>query len=223
MKKIILILISVALLSCSGNEVNLVEKEVTNPRVLVLGNSITKCSPVGEWNNNWGMAASSPDKDFCYLIEKGLNAKSLNRLNISVWENNFFCEEQYYKILPTINYDFIIVKVGENVENVKEFKVELKNLLNYYKNFGNKIILVTTIWSQYSFDENGNPFEVVSDRDRIIKEVSFENNFTLVDISEMKIDPKYYAWEEYSDSSIGSHPNDLGMKYISDKILESIK
>ena len=53
--------------------------EVVNPqkRVLFLGNSITlhEAAPHIGWNFNWGMAASSEEKDYVHIVLKGLREK----------------------------------------------------------------------------------------------------------------------------------------------------
>jgi hypothetical protein len=217
MKKLLVILLATTLFSCD-NEVE--TKEVIKPKILVLGNSITKCEPGGEWTSNWGMAASSPDKDFCGLLNQTFE---VDRKNIAIWENNFNCDEIHYKFVTTTNYDYIIFKIGENVSDIQNFKSELKKITDFYKNYTNKIILVSTIWKQYEFDSSGVPHEVTSDKDRIIREVANENDFIFVDISDMKNNNSFYAWDEYQDSAIGSHPNDLGMEFIANKIIQEIQ
>ena len=217
MKKAILIIsLCFSFVSCEKSN----EDFNTKKEILVLGNSITKCAPGGEWLGDWGMAASSPNKDFCGILSKSFN---VNRKNIAIWENNFYCDESHYKFVTNKHYDYIIFKIGENVSDLQNFKEELTKIVLFYKNFGSKIVLVTTVWSQYSFDENGNPFEVPSDKDRIIKEVSEELNCILVDISDMKQNSNNYAWNDYQDSAIASHPNDLGMKFIANKIIQKIQ
>jgi hypothetical protein len=214
MKKLFIILITLVLASCSKEEI---KKEPL--KIMVIGNSITYSPEFGEWKGNWGMASTSPEKDFCGIIGKNTN---LDRKNIAVWENDFYCSQEYYTITTSLKYDYLILKIGENVTNLVNFKTELQKLTEYYSNYADKIILVTTVWKQYEFDSLGNPYEVPSDKDRIITEVALENNFILVDISEMKEDVSNYAWYEYEDSSIACHPNDKGMKFIADKILEKI-
>ena len=73
------------------------------------------------------------------------------------------------------------------------------------------------------FDENNTPYEVPSQKDRIIKEVAFEKGYILVDISEMKNNNSMFAWDEYpNNGAIGSHPNDKGMEFIANKIKEKL-
>ena len=46
------------------------------PRVLFIGNSITKHGPRPQigWTNNWGMAASALDKDYVHLLQKKITS-----------------------------------------------------------------------------------------------------------------------------------------------------
>ena len=46
-------------------------------RVLIYGNSIALHGPKADigWTNNWGMAASAPEKDFAHLVVAGLEKK----------------------------------------------------------------------------------------------------------------------------------------------------
>lgn len=218
MKKLLLLLLTLGLVcSCSNDEERTVKQRKKS--IFVLGNSITHSTQGGEWEGNWGMAATAPHKDFCGILSKDYN---LDRKNIAIWENNFKCEESYYKIVTSKHYDYIVIKIGENVGDIINFKAELQKLTDYYKDLGTHLILVTTVWKQYDFDVNGHPFEVPSDRDRIIKEVANEDGFILVDISAMTNFPNFYAWGEYSDSAIASHPNDLGMEYIANKIKQKL-
>ena len=90
MKK--LILLSSILLSSCTVETELKEKQ----SILVIGNSITAHEPLGEWKGNWGMAATSPDKDFCGILSQTFD---LDKKTIAVWENNFNCSEEYYKFI----------------------------------------------------------------------------------------------------------------------------
>ncbi|RZM14589.1 MAG: SGNH/GDSL hydrolase family protein, partial [Pedobacter sp.] len=67
------------------------KKEVENSKrtVLVLGNSMTIHAPSVElgWYGNWGMAASSKDKDYVHILETKLQMPVVP-VNISAWERN---------------------------------------------------------------------------------------------------------------------------------------
>jgi hypothetical protein len=223
MKRLFVVLIAALLISCSSEQTILEQTQVKpSKKVLVIGNSITKSPPGGEWLGNWGMAASAPEKDFCSLLEKGMDAELLDRKNIAIWENNFNCSEEHYSITTSLQYDYIIVKIGENVSDLINFKVELQKLIDYYEQYGNKIVLVTTVWGQYEFDVDGNPYGVPSEKDKAIKEVALENSHIFVDISEIQNDPIYYALGQFNDAGVAAHPSDLGMEFIANKILSKL-
>ena len=69
-KKTLLIILSLIIFSCSKYEEDLVIKK--DIKVLVVGNSIVKHSPASYlgWYGDWGMAATSPDKDFLHVYNK---------------------------------------------------------------------------------------------------------------------------------------------------------
>ena len=65
-------------------------------KVLIYGNSIAWHAPLAKigWTNDWGMAASAPDKDFAHLVVSGLEAKLGQRAdyricNLATLERNF--------------------------------------------------------------------------------------------------------------------------------------
>lgn len=221
--KIILFLsISFSFISCEKEEEIGVKKPLS---ILVLGNSITYSleNPSIGWLNNCGMAASSIDKDFCSLILKEIPKNStLERKNIAYWEQNLNYNLNEMFSPNTNYYDYVVIKIGENVsDNNPLFKESLQNLTNRFNS--SKIILVTTVWRQYELDVNENYYEVDSYKDRIIKEVAEENNYIFCDISEIKNNSNYFAWGDYENSGVGSHPNDSGMEFIANKIIQEIQ
>ena len=229
MKKIMLILSLFSLFSCSENVINdiIIEPQDKSISVLVIGNSITHSAPSGEWEGDWGMAATSAEKDFCGVIKSSLELEGfkidLDKKNIAVWERDFSCEINILMPPITKHYDYIIIKLGENVpDNSETFEIEFEKLTRFYSNFGRKIILVTTVWRQYSFTEDGIPYEVPPMKDIIIRRVSINNDYDIADISDIKENQNYFAWYEYENTGIGSHPNDLGMEFIANKILQKI-
>ena len=67
-----------------------------NKKVLFIGNSITRHGPKPEigWPNDWGMAASAPEKDYVHqtvalLEEKGVRV-DFAFANFSKWEVNYW-------------------------------------------------------------------------------------------------------------------------------------
>ena len=72
-------------------------------RVLVYGNSTGLHGPKADigWTNNWGMAASAPEKDFAHLVVSGLEAKLGKKAdfrirNLAALERNFTTNTPVY-------------------------------------------------------------------------------------------------------------------------------
>jgi hypothetical protein len=93
-------------------------------RVLFLGNSITLHGPMPSigWTNNWGMAASAPEKDCVHLITQGLRKKDglapeILVKNIAGFERQYTtCDTSVLvKEARAFNPDLILVAIGGNV------------------------------------------------------------------------------------------------------------
>lgn len=220
MKLLKVVFIALLVVSCSN------DTETNKPlSMLVIGNSITKAEPGGEWLGNWGMAASHPELDFCGRLKNHFENSELDKLNIAIWENNLDYDLNLLTPITTKSYDYIIFKLGENVNDNdrNRFKEDFRNMINHYKQSKSKIIIVSTVWNEYEFDIYGNPFVVESVKDRVMKEVAEEDDYIFVDISEMRNNSENYAWNEYINQGIASHPNDYGMLFIANKIIEKIE
>ncbi|MCI9143169.1 MAG: hypothetical protein HFH87_11210, partial [Lachnospiraceae bacterium] len=95
-------------------------------KVLIIGNSITQHAPNYNygWAGDWGMAATSPDKDYVHLLEKKILEKNgaveVKAINISEYEKYFY---DWSKIgdqrdkYANWNADIIIATFGANVKN----------------------------------------------------------------------------------------------------------
>lgn len=219
MKKVILFL-TVIFFSCTAEE--RVEKQ---KNILVIGNSITECLeiPLKGWYGNWGMAASSPDKDFCALLGEKTGS-TIHKLPLRGWEGNTGTDLDTYIFPTTVSYDYIVIKIGENSDpsNI-EYRQKFKEMVEYFQQFGSEIIVVSMVWPEYAFTEEGVPYITESRIDKAMREICQEKDLKFVDISEMQKDRSYYAYDEYADAQVACHPNDKGMQFIADKICENIR
>jgi hypothetical protein len=68
------LLIALTALLCGATSAS---AQVKAPKVLFVGNSITKHGPKADidWHGNWGMAATAEDKDYVHLVAQALAAK----------------------------------------------------------------------------------------------------------------------------------------------------
>ena len=113
-------------------------------RILFLGNSITLHGPNADigWTGNWGMAASSEDKDYVHLVTSSLAQHIGARpqimvRNIADFERNYatYDVDQKMRDLFAFDPDLVILAIGENVpplgtEDAKaQFKAGVMNIL----------------------------------------------------------------------------------------------
>ena len=191
----------------------------SNLKILFIGNSITLHEPAPKigWNNNFGMAASSEENDYVHQVIKGLNVKygsvSYAVCNASDWEFNFYDEELLKKFLPLRNFnaDIIVFRIGENVNRemlgkydyAKYFEKFVKSLIKD----DTKIIVTNTFWA---YDLISNPME----------KVAKQNGYVFVNISDLGFKDENKAIGLFEHAGVASHPGDLGMKRIAERILK---
>jgi alpha-galactosidase len=189
--------------------------------ILVLGNSITKCPPqpnIG-WYSNWGMAASSEDKDYVHVLEKKykeINPKVvITPVNIADWEGshaNYDLSklDAYFENTP----DLVIIRLGENVTDASNFTNSLTRLINYakQKSPATKFMISGLFWQK----------GLVEDQLQIFASA---NNIPFVKISILNTPANrtYFGAKvkdlnggsyEIRNPDIVSHPGDAGMEKL---------
>ena len=120
-------------------KVKIVEHENNSAkRILFLGNSITLHETklqIG-WNANWGMAASSQEKDYVHIVLNALRERyseiSYAIVNVGEWELNYWKEDviEKFKLARDFKADIIIFRFGENI-NLQHLE---KHSLSFYLN-----------------------------------------------------------------------------------------
>jgi len=102
------------------------DPEGTGPRVLFVGNSITLHGPRPQigWSNNWGMAASSADKDYVHLLQKRIAAlrpdaqccllQVAGTIERSFFKPDWSCEE-HFRWAREFKPDVVVLFFGANV------------------------------------------------------------------------------------------------------------
>lgn len=197
-------------------------------KILFLGNSITLHGPAPAigWLGNWGMAASSKDKDYVHLVLKAIS-QTAGREPQSVVANVANFERQYatYDVDAGLEKelafkpDLVIVAMGENVpalttEPAKAaFKASTTRLLRRLKENSEPVIVVRScFW----------PNEA---KDNVLKQACEEVGGIFVDAGARAKDEAYFARSErqFSHAGVAAHPGDRGMKAIADAILEAMR
>lgn len=192
----------------------------SNPskKVLILGNSITWHPPNPDinWFGSWGMAASEADKDFLSLLTNKIKEK--NEENEVLGKNVFPFERAYETIdltefedLKNFNADIIIIRFGENITEKErsenpQLQVAVKDFVTYLAAGRTvKVILTTPFWNNPGVNQN---FLALSE----------QNKWTLIPLHDLSLVNENMSLERFENISVGSHPGDLGMERIANRI-----
>lgn len=202
---------------------------------VALGNSVT-CSEEAEglWWGNWGMAASSAEKDYVHLISKQLGNQfempvATMVLNLKKWEVAKERDAVLKKYEGYFNEhtDLVTIQTGENITEFKEsLGSDYKNLLKFIKEKAPNakiLMLGELLW----------PSEDIESAKKAACEA---NGVVFIDVTEFLND-----YEEVYRSAIGetvrgadkkkhkitdevvaAHPNDEGMACIARLVMEQI-
>ncbi len=193
-------------------------------RILFVGNSITLHAykaEIGWYGENYGMAASSKDKDYVHLVKKYVLENDAQAsfciCQASEWEVNWKNgEEQIQEFLPAreFNADIIIMRIVENCPKqemqIDNFAKQYKKLIDYFNpNKKAKIILTTGFWKHPA--------------DEAIIKVGKDNGYVTVYLGKLEEDSTMMALGEYEHKGVSLHPGDRGMAEIARRINAEIK
>ena len=196
----------------NSSELSFLGNEQASFRVLVLGNSITRHGPNAEisWDDDWGMAASAPEKDYVHRLYQKFTDSGQDvwmRIRQSAyWERHFLDDD----CLPLFaedrdfNADLIIFRLGDNVpaENAPYFQEAIKQFMVYLNAQPGKVIFTSCFWDR---PELNNPICNVA------KE--YQSPYTeIIGTDEMK------AYGMFEHSGVCAHPSDFGMEIIAERI-----
>ena len=192
--------------------------------ILFLGNSLTITGVPEEESDKdheRGLTSTRIENDYVHLLLQMISEKKKVNINYTVmniadFERNFsrvlFDKSQLSNILVK-KPDYVIFQIGENVsrkditQNGSLFEQRYSDMIKVFSS-ATKIVCL--------------PFWPDKDKIAHIKNVALANGTHLVDLSHLGsgMDPKNFAssFRKYSQSVVGSHPGDYGMKNIADNI-----
>jgi alpha-galactosidase len=197
-------------------------------KILFVGNSITKHGPKADidWHGNWGMAATSEDKDYVHLVTKALAAKhgaqpEILVKNVADFERNHVGYDIAGKFADAAAFkaDLIILCIGENVAALKtpeaqaDYQAQVTALLKALKTNPKAAIIVrSSFWA--------NPA-----KDSAMRQACEAVGGTFVDIGALSKDEQNYARSErpYKHAGVANHPGDRGMAAIAEEIVRVVK
>lgn len=203
---------------------NEVSKEAYN--VLAIGNSLTL------ERDGIGMAASDQYHDYYYLTKTRLEEKyknvNMKRVSCIHWEENRIIRSRTDWIKDNLredlikDQDLVIFQLGDNCVPTETFEDSVTELVNHVKNYSpNAKMLLVGMW--FTNEERLN----------LMPQIAEKLEMKFVDISDLVVDEnKSYIGAEItaidgkkdtiSTVEEAFHPNDEGMKKISDRICEEL-
>ncbi len=197
-------------------------------KILFLGNSITLHGPAPKigWTGNWGMAASTREKDYVHLlldrIAKAAGGKPAVMVkNIADFERrqNDFNLSEGLKDELAFEADLIVIAIGENASSPKTDEAKAKygeafaNLLAELKKHGQPTLIVRScFWAD-------------SAKDQIMKRACEDAGGVFVDNGKLGGDESNYARSErkIEHAGVAGHPGDKGMQAIADALWSAIQ
>ena len=197
-------------------------------KILFVGNSLTSHGPKADidWHGNWGMAASSLDKDYVHVVTKALATKHgatpvIMVKNVADFERKHVGYDiaGKYADAAAFKADLVILCIGENVAALKtpeaqaKYQEQVTVLLKTLKSNPQAAIIVrSSFW----------PSEA---KDTAMRKACEAVGGTFVDISALAKDERNYARSErpYKHAGVANHPGDRGMAAIAEEIMKAVK
>jgi hypothetical protein len=193
-------------------------------RVLFCGNSLTRHgphAPIG-WTNDWGMAASAPERDYVHLLVRALEARSGERPEFTLMglplEKGFENAEKVAEAAARAvawKPDLAVIALGENAHSVTNDANEALCRAAYLattralREAGAEVVLRAPFWP--------------NDRlRRILSGVAEETGAIYVDVGDLGTRDEMTAKGRFAHAGVAMHPGDAGMAAIADRILAAI-
>lgn len=196
-------------------------------RILFLGNSITLHGPKADigWTGNWGMAASSEDKDYVHLVTSALAEHTGARPqimvgNIADFERNYATYDVDLNMQDAFAFDpdLVILAIGENVpaleteEAKAQFKAGVMSILRCVLAKRRPMLVVRScFWANAAKDE-------------VLGQACSEAGGIFVNAGPLGQDAANRAHSErsFTHAGVAGHPGDKGMKALADAIVQAI-
>lgn len=204
---------------------------------VALGNSVT-CNaypnPEGIWWSDWGMAATSEDKDYVHIVSSWLSGQMSKKVNVVTadlkpWEiaqnrNSILFQ---YDALLNDETDLVTIQTGENItDNKSNLKGDYNALFSYIRSKAPKaqiLVIGELLW----------PSDDIEDAKRAACE---QNGLTFVEVGEFLggYDNNYRSsmgtmvagndGKQYTiqNEIVAAHPNDEGMAKIAQLVIGKI-
>ena len=189
-----------------------------SPRVLFVGNSITRHGPKPDigWERDCGMAASSPDCDYVHIFAnrylKEHPKASFGILQVAEFERGFDSFDIAHKYSEAINWkpDIVFMFFGANVSH--DYDVDENPKIRFGTAYEQLRNLLDT-GSTHFYHVEGYYLRPVLTTER--RKVCERHNDSWVELSGINDNPETHG--------LFNHPNDLGMCLIAERLLEAVE
>ena len=191
-------------------------------RVLFVGNSITRHGYRAEigWYGDWGMAASSKEKDYVHraiaMLEEKYGKVYACITQGSDWERGYDRTAEVlneeYSASREFCADVVVIRIGENMPKgcAPECKPQFAEMIEFFASNENaKVIVTDSFWQNDA-------------RDGMIKEICEEKGYTFCQIHDLEYDEANMAIGLFEHNGVARHPSDLGMENIAKRIVELV-
>jgi uncharacterized protein len=196
-------------------------------RILFLGNSITLHGPKADigWTGNWGMAASSEDKDYVHLVASALArhtgaVPTIMVRNIADFERGYptYDVDLHLKDLFAFDPDLVVLAIGENVpalttEDAKaQFKAAVMQIMRCAMAKRRPLVVVRScFWADAAKDD-------------ALRQACQEADGIFVDAGPLGRDAANAARSErtFAHDGVAGHPGDKGMRALADAIVGAV-
>ena len=201
-------------------------KDAQGLRVLFIGNSITLHGPYPSigWTNNWGMAASAPEKDFVHIVTRGIEEHFGRKTSVMV--RNLWEFERNYRTWDMTNLNemvafdpqVLVVALGENSPDLRTDA----DRRDYYQAY-------RRLFGRFLDGRRTKPLAVVrgvfwrnAAKDAAMESAARDYALPFVKADfcgEPGMDARDAGWKH---PGIAAHPGDKGMAEIARRILEAL-
>jgi hypothetical protein len=197
-------------------------------RILFLGNSITLHGPAPSigWTGDWGMAASTAERDHVHLLVERIAKAAGGRprtmvRNIADFERQLdgFDLVEGLKRELAFEPELVILAIGENVAPLTtdadkdRFRAALERLVAELARHGQpRLVVRSSFWPD-------------AEKDKILEQVCSGAGGLWVDIGALGRDESNFARSErrIEHAGVAGHPGDKGMLAIADALWSAIE
>lgn len=191
-------------------------------KVVIIGNSIRLHGPSQKlgWTGNWGMAATSQDKDYAHVLFKKICDKvaktqtSAPKLEMPV---GTVAERDLSKWSAEVtkDADIIIIQLGDNYRGKvteEDLQTPYAAMVKDYKGDRSPIVICVSTWGK-------------GKKNSLIEAAAKSQGAKFVSLEKASSDPQNKAKSEghFTHGGVNWHPGDRGMQAIADAIWEVLE